>query len=52
VTEGYVCQDNIINAIKQHVAWLYYNRGDCDTDSAAKQSGVKLIYGQFRITRV
>ena len=52
VTTGYVCQDNIINAIKQHVAYMYYNRGDCDTDSSAKQSGVRLIYGQFRITRV
>lgn len=52
VTIGYNQQDNIISAIKMHVAWWYYNRGDCDVDGAADQSGVKSIYGQFRITRV
>jgi len=52
VTKGYVCQDSIISAIKRHVAHWYYNRGDCDCECAGDQSGVKSIYGQFRITRV
>ena len=52
VTKGYHEQDNIISAIKMHVAYWYYNRGDCDSDSSAEQSGVKTIYSQFRITRV
>jgi len=54
VTKAFNCGDNIESAIKRHVAHWYYNRGDCgdDCESAAQLSGVKSIYGQFRITRV
>lgn len=53
VTKGYFCQESIIGAIKRHVAFWYRNRGDCaDCDKAAEQTGVKLIYNQFRISRV
>lgn len=47
------CLNEIINAIKLHVANLYNNRGDCpDSDSAALNSGATLFYDQFRIVRV
>lgn len=53
VTEGFRCQDSIIEAIKRHVAFWYRNRGDCpDCGGAANQSGVTIIYDQFRIARV
>ena len=54
VTESYrYCSDAIINGIKRHVAWWYANRGDCsDSEDAATQSSVQLVYDQFRISRV
>lgn len=53
VSEGYFCQDSIIQAIKRHVAFWYRNRGDCsDCKSAASGSGVTSTYDQFRISRV
>jgi len=51
VTTGYQCQDSIIEAVERHVAWWYRNRGDCCNESA-KNSGVTIIYDQFRISRV
>lgn len=53
VTEGFRCQESIIDAIERMVAFWYRNRGDCpDTNSAAKLSGITIIYDQFRISRV
>lgn len=53
VTEGYFCQDSIIDAIERHVAFWYRNRGDCpDAKSSAESAGVTIIYDQFRISRV
>lgn len=53
VTEGYQCQESIIEAIKRHVAFWYRNRGDCaDCKGSAEGSGVTIIYNQFRISRV
>lgn len=53
VTEGYKRQEEIINAIKIHVFEWYSNRSGCDDEEcSAIASGVKSIYGQFRITRV
>ncbi len=53
VTEGFRCQDSIIEAIKRHVAFWYRNRGDCpDVKDAARRTGVTIIYDQFRISRV
>lgn len=53
VTETYRDIDAVATAIKNHVAHWYSNRGDCaDCASAAKGSGVTLIYDQFRIDRV
>jgi uncharacterized phiE125 gp8 family phage protein len=52
VTEGFRCQESIINAIKRSVAFWYTNRGDCDScDTACRGSGVKMIYDQFKIQR-
>lgn len=53
VTEGYRCQESIIEAIKLHVAFWYRNRGDCpDVKKSAEGAGVTIIYNQFRISRV
>ena len=53
VTEGFECQDSIIDAIRRHVAFWYRNRGDCpDVKNSAKNAGVTPIYDQFRISRV
>ena len=38
--------------IKQMVAYLYENRGDCSVDSAAKASGATLLWGLLRIAKV
>jgi len=60
-TEAYHDIENIITAIKRHVAFWYQNRGDCsngsgsggcDCQSAAVGSGVTITYDQFRISRV
>jgi len=52
-TKAYRCLDEIINAIKLHVANLYVNRGDCpDIEDAAKESGATAFYDQFRIVRI
>ena len=52
-TKAYRCLEEIVNAIKLHVANLYTNRGDCpDSESAAVNSGATLFYDQFRIARV
>lgn len=53
VTEGFRCQDSIIDAIERHVAMWYRNRGDCpDVKTSADGAGVTIIYDQFRISRV
>lgn len=53
VTEGYRCQESIIDAIERHVAFWYRNRGDCpDAKKSAEGAGVTIIYDQFRISRV
>lgn len=53
VTEGYRCQESIIDAIERHVAFWYRNRGDCpDVKGSAERAGVTVIYNQFRISRV
>jgi len=53
VTEGYRCQESIIDAIERHVAFWYRNRGDCpDAKGSAEGAGVTIIYNQFRISRV
>lgn len=53
VTEGYRCQESIIDAIERHVAFWYRNRGDCpDVKGSAERAGVTIIYNQFRISRV
>jgi len=53
VTEGFQCQESIIEAIKRHVAFWYRNRGDCaDCKGSAEGAGVTIIYDQFRISRV
>lgn len=51
--------DEIKSAIKRHVAYMYYSRGDCpesgfglaDNDSASL-SGAKGIYNGFKILRI
>jgi uncharacterized phiE125 gp8 family phage protein len=47
------CLDEILTALKRHVAWMYSNRGDCQCtlDESANDSGVTFIYDQFRIAR-
>jgi uncharacterized phiE125 gp8 family phage protein len=53
VTEGFQCQDSIIQAIERTVAFWYRNRGDCPNVKAAIDgAGVTIIYDQFRISRV
>jgi len=53
VTEGFQCQDSIIDAIERIVAFWYRNRGDCrDSREAARQTGATIILDQFRISRV
>ena len=52
VTEAYRCIDQIKEAMLRHIAYLYTNRGDCDTKNAAIESGASFIYDQFRIARV
>lgn len=53
VTEGFQCQDSIIDAIERIVAFWYRNRGDCrDSREAARRTGATLILDQFRISRV
>ena len=53
VTEGYRCQESIIDAIERTVAFWYRNRGDCPGASdAARRTGATIIYDQFRISRV
>lgn len=53
VTEGFFCQESIIDAIERHVAFWYRNRGDCpDVKGSAEKAGVTIIYDQFRISRV
>lgn len=53
VTEGFQCQDSIIDAIERHVAMWYRNRGDCpDVTTSAKNAGVTMILDGFRISRV
>lgn len=56
VMKSYHCEEEIKNAIKRHVNFLYRNRGDCDGCSnvggSGAASGATLIYDQFRITRV
>ena len=53
VTKTYYCTNEILEALKRHVAYLYSNRGDCpDIKEAANESGVTFIYNQFRISRV
>lgn len=53
VTEGFQCQDSIIQAIERTVAFWYRNRGDCsDCESAVEGAGVTIIYDGFRISRV
>ena len=53
VTEGFQCQESIIDGIQRHVAMWYRNRGDCpDVKTSAKNAGVTAIYDQFRISRV
>lgn len=54
-TKAYRCLNEIINAIKMHVSYLYANRGDCSdgkTAQSAEASGATFIYDQFRISRV
>lgn len=53
VTEGYRCQDSIIDAIERMVAFWYRNRGDCpNVKASAEGAGVTPILDQFRISRV
>lgn len=53
VTKSYYCTNEILEALKRHVAFLYSNRGDCpDIKEAANESGVTFMYDQFRISRV
>lgn len=53
VTEGFQCQDSIIQAIERTVAFWYRNRGDCpDVKAAIDGAGVTIILDQFRISRV
>ncbi len=53
VTEGFQCQDSIIDAIERIVAFWYRNRGDCrDSREAARQTGATIILDGFRISRV
>lgn len=51
-TKEYYCTNEILTSLQRHVSYMYSNRGDCDTKSAAQSSGVDLIYNQFRITRI
>ena len=53
VTEGYRCQESIIEAIQIMVAFWYRNRGDCSScKEAATRTGATVIFDQFRISRV
>ena len=44
--------ERIRTGILRHVTHMYMNRGDCDDECAAKQSGADKIYDLFRIARV
>lgn len=51
-TEQHKCGDLIETAIKQHVAFWFYNRGDCpDAASAADGSFVRGSYDLIKIPR-
>lgn len=53
LTKTYHRENEILEAIKLHVSFMYSNRGDCSCDQpSAKESGASLIYDQFRIPRV
>ncbi len=52
-TESFFCKNEILEALKRHVSFLYSNRGDCSCDgTSADSAGVSFIYDQFRISRV
>lgn len=58
-TKKYTRSDKMIDlAIKTHVAYVYYNRGDCPSDApgaifaTGKKSGADSLYNTFRISRV
>ncbi len=52
-TESYFCTNEILEALKRHVLFLYENRGDCSCDAkSANDAGVSFIYNQFRIPRI
>lgn len=53
VTKAYARAAELINAaIKMHVAYMYYNRGDCTDAEAGLKSGADHSYNTFRISRV
>ncbi|MDH3325168.1 MAG: hypothetical protein OEM38_00460 [Gammaproteobacteria bacterium] len=45
-------QSVIESAIKKHVSYMYFNRGDCDVGEAARLSGAMNDYTYYRIPRV
>jgi uncharacterized phiE125 gp8 family phage protein len=38
--------------ILRTVAWQYQNRGDCDADEAARNSGAQVLWHDYRVLRV
>lgn len=55
-TTGYTKAANLIlNGIKMHVAYMFFNRGDCDDTAVVEtgeKSGANNLYNSFRISRV
>lgn len=52
-TAGYYRQAEILQCLKRHVAYMYFNRGDCsDCGKAAENDGVIFLYNSFRIPRI
>ena len=52
VTEPYSCEGALAQAVNEHVANMWSERGDCPVGDAAKNSGATAIYDQFRVTRI
>ena len=47
------CGDLVLQALRQHVAYLYENRGDCpSTGEAADLSGARALYALVRVPRI
>jgi uncharacterized phiE125 gp8 family phage protein len=51
-TKKSIPEDTMEIGILQHVAYLYYNRGECSTESAGFKSGASSTYDPYKIVQI